>query len=64
MKIGRSRDKVFPAEVIRWGKFCLGPEKHEDGTVWVSVMTGIGYPLQYSWAHLVKNLPAMQETWV
>ena len=28
---------------------------------------GIGYPLQYSWAslvaHLVKNLPAMQETW-
>ena len=29
---------------------------------------GIGYPLQYSWAslvaHLVKNLPAMPETWV
>ena len=29
---------------------------------------GIGYPLQYSWAslvaHLVKNLPALQETWV
>ena len=29
---------------------------------------GIGYPLQYSWATLVaqtvKNLPAMQETWV
>ena len=29
---------------------------------------GIGYPLQYSWAslvtELVKNLPAMQETWV
>ena len=29
---------------------------------------GIGYPLQYSWASLVaqtvKNLPAMQETWV
>ena len=29
---------------------------------------GIGYALQYSWtslvAHLVKNLPAMQETWV
>ena len=29
---------------------------------------GIGYPLQYSWAsleaHLVKNLPAMQETWL
>ena len=29
---------------------------------------GIGYPLQYSWAslvaHLVKNPPAMWETWV
>ena len=29
---------------------------------------GIGYPLQYSWAFLVaqllKNLPAMWETWV
>ena len=29
---------------------------------------GIGYPHKYSWAslvaHLVKNLPAMQETWV
>ena len=29
---------------------------------------GIGYPLQYSWAslmvQLIKNLPAMWETWV
>ena len=29
---------------------------------------GIGYPLQYSWvsfvAQLMKNLPAMRETWV
>ena len=29
---------------------------------------GIGYPLQYSWAclvaQLVKNLPAMLETWI
>ena len=29
---------------------------------------GMNYPLQYSWAslvaQLVKNLPAMQETWV
>ena len=28
----------------------------------------MGYPLQYSWAslvaHMVKNLPAMRETWV
>ena len=29
---------------------------------------GMGYPLQYSWvslmAQMVKNLPAVQETWV
>ena len=29
---------------------------------------GIGYPLQYSWAslvdQLVKNLPAVQKTWI
>ena len=33
-----------------------------------SVAEGIGYPLQYSWAslvaELVKNPPAMRETWV
>ena len=33
-----------------------------------STKEGIGYPLQYSWAslvpQLVKNLPAMWETWV
>ena len=25
---------------------------------------GIGYPVQYSWASLVKNLPARCETWI
>ena len=33
-----------------------------------SLEEGMGYPLQYSWAslvaQLVKNLPAMWETWV
>ena len=33
-----------------------------------SARKGIGYPLQYSWvslvAQLVKNPPAIQETWV
>ena len=33
-----------------------------------SVREGIGYPLQYSWAspvaRMVKNLPALRETWV
>ena len=34
----------------------------------ISAGEGIGYPLQYSWAflvaQLVKNLPAMRETWI
>ena len=34
----------------------------------ISAGEGTGYPLQYSWAslvaQLVKNLPAMWETWV
>ena len=34
----------------------------------ISAGEGIGYPLQYSWAslvaQLVKNLLAVQETWV
>jgi len=34
----------------------------------ISSGEGVGYPLQYSWAFLVtqvvKNLSAMQETWV
>ena len=34
----------------------------------ISPAEGIGYPFQYSWAslvaQLVKNLPAMRETWV
>ena len=33
-----------------------------------SALEGIGYPLQYSWAslvaQLVKNSPAMWETWI
>ena len=36
--------------------------------LWRSAGEGVGYPLQYSWvslvAQLVKNLPAMWETWV
>ena len=43
----------------------------DPGSIPVSGRTteeGIGYPLQYSWAslvaQLVKNLPAMRETWV
>ena len=42
-----------PGSIPRWGR---------------STGEGIGYPLQHSWAslvaQLVKNLPAMRETWV
>ena len=44
-----------------------GDPSSVPGLGW-SAGEGIGYPLQYSWAslvaQLVKNLPAMQETWV
>ena len=42
-----------PSSIPGWGRFTR---------------EGIGYPLQYSWAslvaQLVKDPPAMQETWV
>ena len=42
-----------PRSVPEWGR---------------STGEGIGYPLQYSWAslvaQLVKNLPAVQKTWI
>ena len=49
--------------------FCLQCKRSQCNS-WVGKIPreGIGYPLQYSWAsfvaQLVKNLPAMQETWV
>ena len=58
----------FPGGSIGKESAC---DTHDPG--WIpgsgrSAGKGIGYPLQYSWAsfvaQLVKNLPAMQETWV
>ena len=44
---------------------CRRPRFDESGR---SPGVGIGYPVQYSWASLVtqmvKNLPAMWETWL
>ena len=41
---------------------------HFPNDVELMMASQVGYPLQYSWAslvvHLVKNPPAMQETWV
>ena len=47
--------------------YSAGDPGSISGAGW-SAGEGIGYPLQYSWvslvAQLVKNLPAMWETWV
>ena len=47
------------------------PLLHKDERFYkqtILVKTALGYPLQYSWAslvaQLVKNLPAMWETWI
>ena len=54
---------------ISWLRICLQCRRPWFDS-WVGKIRwrGIGYPLQYSWAslvaQLVKNLPAMQETWV
>ena len=50
------------------GSACNGGDPGSIPGSGRSAGEGIGYPLQYSWsstvAQLVKNLPAMQETWV
>ena len=61
-------DKIFPGcSVVK----NLSANSGEEGSIPGLRRfpgEGIGYPLQYSWASLmaqtVKNLPAMQETWV
>ena len=46
----------------------IDQELFGEGIAYPSAGEGIGYTLQYSWvslvAQLVKNPPAMQETWV
>ena len=51
---------MFTVNKVKFRHLIPGSER--------SAGEGIGYPLQYSWAfvvaQLVKNLPAMWETWV
>ena len=63
---GSSVHGLFQARVLEWGAITFHPGSiPEPGR---SPGEGIGYPLQYSCAslvaQLVKNLPAMQETWI
>ena len=65
--------------MVQWLRICPGSSASKESAcnagdpglipgLGRSVGKGIDYPLQYSWAsllaQLVKNLPAMQETWV
>ena len=47
---------------------CIAGDPDSIPGLGISPGDGIDYPLQYSWAFLVaqvvKNVPAMQETWV
>ena len=59
---------VFPDSSAGKESTCNAGDPGSIPGLGKSLGKGIGYPLQYSWASLVvqmvKNLPAMQETWV
>ena len=58
----------FPGASAGKGSICKAGDTGSMPGLGRSAGEGTGYPLQYSWgflvAQLVKNLPAMQETWV
>ena len=60
--------RVFPGSSVGKESACNAGDPGSIPESGRSPEEGIGYPLQYSWASLVaklvKNLPAMWETWV
>ena len=58
----------FPGSSVGKEPACNEGDPRSISGLGRSAGEGIGYPLQYSWAslvaQLVKNLPAMRETWV
>ena len=58
----------FPDSSVGKESACNAGDPGSISGLGRSAGKGIGYPLQYSWASLVaqliKNPPAMQETWV
>ena len=60
--------RVFPDSSVGKESACNAGDPGLIPGLGRSAGEGVGYPLQYSWAslvaQLVKNLPAMQETWV
>ena len=60
--------KGFPDSSVGKESACSAGDPGSVPVSGKSAGEGIGYPLQYSWAspvaQLVKNPPAMRETWV
>ena len=58
----------FPERSVDKESACIAGDPGSIPGLGRSAGEGIGHPLQYSWpslvAQLVKNPPAMQETWV
>ena len=61
-------DSGFPVSSVGKESACNAGDPGSIPRSGRSAGEGIGYRLQYSWAYvvaqLVKNLPAMQGTWV
>ena len=64
----RSSKRGFPGSSTGTESACNAEDPSSIAESGRSPEGEIGYPLQYSWAslvvQLVKNLPAMRETWV
>ena len=63
-----THSRGFPDSSVGKESACSAGDSGSTPGSGRSTAEGIGYPLQYSWAslvtQLVKNLPAMWETWV
>ena len=61
-------EKGFPDSSVGKESACNAGDPGSSPELGRFAGEGIGYPLQHSWtslmAQLVKNLPAMQKTWV
>ena len=66
--LGHQGDQTFPESSVGKESTCNARDPGSIPRSGRSPGEGMGYPLQYSWAslvaQLVKNLPAMWETWV
>ena len=68
LKTNKQKNQGFPDSSVGKEFACNARDPSLIPGSGRSAREGIGYPLQYSWAslvaQLVKNPPAMQETWV